>query len=142
MNSRVRTAIGLLFGIGLLAACGAGEEQRQPAYAGIGENETIRFTGTEPFWNGEISDGQASYSTPGKPDGSSFPVERFAGLNGVGFSGELDGERFDLTVTPGECSDAMSDRVYPFTATLLVGSEMREGCAWTDRSPYSGPDNP
>ncbi|MDG5746711.1 hypothetical protein P8Q88_00820 [Qipengyuania sp. XHP0207] len=138
----MRSAFAFIIATGLLVACQQEQTTREPAYDGIDPAETIRFTGTEPFWNGEIIEGMARYSTPDMPDGSSFPVERFAGLNGVGFSGELQGERFDLTITPGECSDAMSDRSYPFTATLLVGDETREGCAWTDRKPYSDPENP
>ena len=80
-----------------------------------------------------------SYATPENPDGTRFAVERFSGLNGAGYSGTLDGATFDLTITPGTCSDDMSDRSYPYTATLLIGDEMREGCAWTDRQPFSGP---
>ena len=50
--------------------------------------------------------------------------------------------RFDLMITPGECSDGMSDRTYPYTATLLVGDEQRQGCAWTDSQPYDEPELP
>ena len=59
-----------------------------------------------------------------------------------GFSGLRNGEALDLTVTPGACSDGMSDRSYPLTATLRFGPEQREGCAWTDRQPFSGPRQP
>lgn len=111
-------------------------------YDGITEGETIHFTGTEPFWGGEIANGTARYSTPENIDGTSFPVSRFAGNNGMGFSGTMDGQTFDLTVTPGDCSDGMSDRTYPFTATLTVGAERRNGCAWTDEQGFTGPRNP
>ena len=49
---------------------------------------------------------------------------------------------FVLAVTPGKCSDGMSDRSYPFTVTLMVMGEQREGCAWTDKQPFSGPQHP
>ena len=84
----------------------------------------------------------ATYATPDNPDGSEFPVERFAGNNGLGISGDMDGQSFDLTITPGECSDGMSDRTYPYTATLLIGAEQRQGCAWTNSQPFSGPEMP
>jgi len=45
-------------------------------------------------------------------------------------------------VTPGACSDGMSDRSYPYTVTLQVRGEQRQGCAWTARTSYTGPENP
>ena len=129
----------------LLAACGARDEgvgEQAEAFDGIAASETVYLTGTEPFWSAELADGEALYATPENIEGTRFSVQRFAGLNGVGFSGTLDGEQFDVTVTPGECSDAMSDRSYPFTATLLIGTEQRMGCGWTDRQPFSGPETP
>lgn len=130
-----------------LVACssGGGGAPEAPAtdnFSGIAETESVHYTGTEPFWGGVAGGGMATYSTPEKPDGSEFPVTRFAGNNGLGFSGTLDGAGFDLTITPGECSDGMSDRTYPYTATLLVGSEQRQGCAWTDSQPFAGPETP
>lgn len=113
-----------------------------PAYDGLSVDETVHFTGTEPFWGGEIADGAARYSTPENIEGSQFAVTRFAGNNGVTYSGTLDGRSFDLMITPGSCSDGMSDRTYPFVATLTLGEEQRNGCAWTDSQDFSGPRNP
>lgn len=112
------------------------------AYDGIGENEIVRFTGTEPFWGGQVGAGEALYNTPENIDGTRFPVTRFAGNNGVSFSGTMDGAAFDLMITPGDCSDGMSDRTYPFVATLTIGGEQRNGCAWTERRSFTGPQNP
>lgn len=112
------------------------------AFNGIGPSETVRFTGTEPFWGGEAKDGKLTYSTPENPAGETFPVQRFAGNSGLGFSGSVGGKSFDMAVTKGECSDGMSDRSYPFTVTLRLGEEQKNGCAWTDSHPYSGPEKP
>lgn len=112
------------------------------AYDGIAESDTVHFTGTEPFWGGEVASGTARYTTPENATGKSFAVTRFAGNNGVSFSGKLDGAAFDLMVTPGTCSDGMSDRSYPYTATLTLGDEQRNGCAWTDSKPFSGTAKP
>lgn len=135
-----------IFAMAMLAACQpAGEAPAAgpiEAYSGIAENETVHFTGTEPFWGGEIADGTATYSTPENIDGVQFPIERFAGNNGASFSGTMEGVRFDLVVTPGECSDGMSDRSYPFTASLQIGEERRNGCAWTDTRGFTGPQAP
>jgi uncharacterized membrane protein len=112
------------------------------AYAGIGAGETVRFTGTEPFWSGEVSGETLTYKTPDDQEGAMVVVDRFAGRNGVSFSGDLDHMPFVLAVTPGKCSDGMSDRSYPFTATLQVRGQQRQGCAWTSKRPFTGPKQP
>lgn len=129
-----------------------GEEQAVPAdtfgagepepYAGIGEGEVVHFTGTEPFWGGEVAGGVLTYMTPEDQQGARVAISRFAGRNGVSFSGKLDGGDFVMAVTPGACSDGMSDRTYPFTVTLRIGNEQRVGCAWTDARPFTGPERP
>jgi len=108
-------------------------------YSGIGAGEAIHFTGTEPFWGGEVSGDTLTYQTPDDQKGRQIAVARFAGRNGVSFSGDLDGKPLVLAITPGRCSDGMSDRAYPFAATLQVRGEQRQGCAWTERQPFSGP---
>lgn len=141
-----RTNLLSLIAVGLLAACQSpsedGNDGPTPAFDRISEGETVSYGGTEPFWGGSISDGTAIYTTPDNIDGTSFPVTRFAGLNGVSFSGTMEDKPFDLTVTPGDCSDGMSDRTYPYVATLMLGEEKLEGCAWTDSEPYSGDETP
>jgi uncharacterized membrane protein len=112
------------------------------AYDGIASTETLRFTGTEPFWGGEVVGGVLTYTTPDNIDGTTIAVERFAGRGGVSFSGRYEDAAFEMAVSPGECSDGMSDRTYPFTVTLQVGDELRNGCGWTERRPFTGPEHP
>lgn len=119
-----------------------GDNSDTQPYSRIGTEETVHFTGTEPFWGGEVGGSTLIYSTPENIDGTTIPVSRFAGRGGVSFSGELGGESFDLSVSEGECSDGMSDRTYPFHATLQIGEELRSGCAWTDSEPFTGPGSP
>ena len=126
---------------GTAATQAPGNAEDTAPYSGIAAGETIRFTGTEPFWSGDVSGQALTYSTPDNIPGSTIPVERFAGRNGLSLSGELAGSAFDMAITPGECSDGMSERTYPFTVTLQVGGEQRRGCAWTDSRPFSGPEN-
>ena len=114
-----------------------GDTSDMTAYDGIGEDETVQFTGTEPFWGGKVSGPNLTYSTPDDPEGSSIPVTRFAGRGGVSWSGTWQGQPFRLAVSEGTCSDGMSDRTYPFTATLEVLAEQREGCAWTERRGFT-----
>lgn len=134
----------ILAAVSLTPACQSADdaERTTEAYDAIGADETIRFTGTEPFWGGEVTGERLLYTTPENPDGAAIAVTRFAGNSGLGFSGTLDGARFDMTVTEGKCSDGMSDRTYPLTVTLLIKEEQRNGCAWTDARTFTGAANP
>ena len=114
-----------------------GQSPTAPRSEAIGPDETIRLVGTEPFWGGTISAGRLIYTTPENPSGESVGVQRFAGLNGLGFSGRLGQQPIDIVVTEAACSDGMSDRRYPFSIILQIGDEQRRGCGWTDRVPYS-----
>ena len=149
----------------LLAACSGGTGSPSPApsssptaapaatptvataadtapYSGIAADEKVHFTGTEPFWGGEVSDGVLTYTTPENQAGEMVAVDRLDGRNGISFSGELADMPFVMAVTPGQCSDGMSDRSYPFTVTLQVRGELRKGCAWTDKQAFTGPKQP
>lgn len=128
--------------IALVACQSAGDRGSVPGdsddtrpFAAIGADETLRFTGTEPFWSGYVNGDALLYQTPDNPEGRSVGVKRFAGRGGLSFSGDIDGAPLDLTITDGACSDGMSDRRYPFTATLRIGTDIRNGCAWSDAHP-------
>lgn len=142
---KAMTIAGLLACCALASSCQPKTEQAgapQAAFDAIALDETIRLTGTEPFWGGAIRAGQFVYTTPENEAGETIAIRRFAGNSGLGFSGSSQGGPLDLTITRGTCSDGMSDRSYPYTATLRIGGEQRSGCAWTDRQPFSGPANP
>ena len=134
----------------LLAACQPGGNSEtaggvsavSQTFDEIGATETISLVGTEPFWGGTVTASELTYTTLENQAGQRISVRRFEGNNGLGFSGTLDGKTLDLAITPGDCSDGMSDRSFPFTATLRIGEEQRSGCAWTDRKPFTGPANP
>ena len=142
----------LLFAFALpLAAChsgGAGnakipgDASSNEPYQGIAPDEVLRFSGTEPFWGGQVSASELTYTTPENPDGQKITVERFAGRGGIAFSGTLGSDALDLVVTEGQCSDGMSDRAYPFTVTLTIGKDQRSGCAWSQQHPFTGPESP
>lgn len=119
-----------------------GDSASTRPFAEIAPGETLRFTGTEPFWGGSVTGTSLTYSTPENQDGTTIPVERFAGRNGMSFSGKLDGRDFIMAVTPGACSDGMSDRTYPFTVMLRLARETRNGCAWSDAHPFKGSPAP
>jgi uncharacterized membrane protein len=128
----------------LLTACGQGSGSRVPGdssdtqpFSGIAESEELQLTGTEPFWGGSVKGGTLTYTTPENIVGTAITVERFAGRGGLSFSGELGGEKLDVMVSPGECSDGMSDRTFPFTVTLRICEEERRGCGWSSKHPFT-----
>jgi uncharacterized membrane protein len=82
------------------------------AYSGIAPDEVVHFTGTEPFWGGQVAGQSLTYTTPDNRKGETIAVDRFAGRDGISFSGDLGDMPFVLAVTPGQCSDGMSDRRY------------------------------
>ncbi|BDW83543.1 membrane protein [Erythrobacter sp. Dej080120_24] len=106
----------------------------------------ISMLGTEPFWGIDITpDGEgfvARYTSPEDLEGSQFAVSRFAGNNGIGFSGSLDGKALQIALTPGQCSDGMSDRTYPYTATVALGDAVLYGCGHTSDQPFTGDEAP
>jgi uncharacterized membrane protein len=109
-----------------------GDAQDTRPYAGIGETELVRFAGTEPFWGGSLADTTLIWSTPDNIEGTTIPVTRFAGRGGLTVSGVLDGAQMDMAITPGACSDGMSERTYPFIATVKLGAQDLSGCAWRE----------
>jgi uncharacterized membrane protein len=141
-STRAITAAAMLI---VMAACTDKTEAvstETAAYDGIGDDEVITLTGTEPFWGIKIEGASATYSNPENIEGTAFEVSRFAGNSGLGFNGRLDGETVDVTVTPGECSDGMSDRTFPFTATVKLGESTLQGCGYTSAQPFTGDEAP
>lgn len=85
--------------------------------------------GTEPFWSVKIRAGGLTFSRPDHQDaiapGVSLKVE---GETGV-FDAVGGGRHVVLRLTPGECSDGMSDRRYAYFAEVRTGEERLKGCA-------------
>lgn len=139
----IRALVLPLSGLVMLAGCQQGDDSTgtpgtsPQGFTGIAADETITATGTEPFWNAIIEGSNLIYSTPENLDGTTIGVERFVGQGGIGFSGELEQSAFDLLVAPGQCSDGMSDRLYPYTVSLKIDDDLRTGCAFTDREPFT-----
>lgn len=124
-----------------IAACTPASDGIDPkgqTFDKIEADEVINLVGTEPFWGVRIEGTRANYTNPERPEGSDFTVTRFAGNNGLGYSGSMDGINVSITLTPGECSDGMSDRVFPYVATIALGEETLRGCGYTDRQPFTG----
>lgn len=91
---------------------------------------SFRALGTEPFWAIHVSDGTLRYMTPENQEGTVVPFTRIpAGDGEVSLDAVLNGRKLHLAGRIAECSDGMSDRVYPFTVTVTLGDGTLEGCA-------------
>ena len=85
--------------------------------------------GTEPFWSVEVLPGKLRYSSPEQPDGITFASTASALGSGYRYVGVMAKAKVMLTITPGKCSDGMSDRSYAYTAALSIGDRAMHGCA-------------
>lgn len=121
-----------------LAACsqGAGEPVPDPAdsppvmLAGVDLNQPLRALGTEPFWGVDITPSGLTYSgvdRPGQRAANPGPVVQ--GTTAVYATANEGGATLVITLIATECSDGMSDRVYPLTARVELGDETLNGCA-------------
>lgn len=91
---------------------------------------TFRALGTEPFWAVHIGEGTLRYMTPQDQDGTVVPFTRKpAADDEVAIDAVLNGKDLHLSGRIAECSDGMSDRIYPFTITIKLGDEELKGCA-------------
>lgn len=130
----------------LLAACTPaqpdGIDPEGKAFDAVGAQESINLLGTEPFWALRVEGQEGLWTTPENQSGTRFAVTRFAGNGGLGLSGTLEGKPLTATLTPGECSDGMSDRRFPFVATIALGGETLRGCGYTQSQPFTGPPAP
>lgn len=108
----------------------------------VAPQEAVTMLGTEPFWNLAVTGEEGLWTTPDNQPGTRFAVKRFAGNGGLGFSGAVDGKPLTATLTPGQCSDGMSDRSFPYVATIALGGETLRGCGYTDSQPFTGPEAP
>ncbi|GAA0755518.1 putative membrane protein [Erythromicrobium ramosum] len=143
LTTHPRAALYLLFAAA--AACtpaADGIDPKGKTFDAVAPEEAVTLTGTEPFWTLAIAAGEGVWTTPENQPGTRFAVKRFAGNNGLGFSGELDSKPLTATLTPGECSDGMSDRRFPFVATIALGGETFEGCGYTTSQPFTGDEAP
>jgi uncharacterized membrane protein len=129
-----------------LAACTPANEDgidpKGDTFDAVGPDEVVTLIGNEPFWNLRIEGGEGVWITPDSQQGTRTDLSRFAGNNGLGFSGTLNGKALVATLTPGTCSDGMSDRRFPFVATIALGGEILEGCGYTTAQPFTGGETP
>jgi uncharacterized membrane protein len=121
-----------------LAACGEAQAPVEPAPApepapvlgGVDLGQPIRALGTEPFWGVDIGPEGIAYEGVDKPREVAPRGEvELMGTMAV-FTGTTDkGRAITVTLIDTDCSDGMSDRLYPLTARVEIGEDTLQGCA-------------
>ena len=92
--------------------------------------DAYRASGTEPFWSLTIGAQTMRFEAPGRPT-VSVPTPRVI----HGFAGEIwQTRRIDVNTNHRQCSDGMSDRVYPDTVTVRVDGRTFTGCGGEPRA--------
>lgn len=123
-----------------LAGCSNGETAATPeippapaAPTILGDvdlNQEVRALGTEPFWNLRITPDSLAYTAVDQPDLTvPNPGPTLQGTTAVYAAAAPDGTALVVTLIATECSDGMSDRVYPLTARVERGAQTLNGCA-------------
>ena len=83
-----------------------------------------RAVGTEPFWGLTIDARQMVFTAP-----DSQPVSQPTPKVIIGFAGEIyQTPRLNVNIVHSQCSDGMSDRVYPDKVQVTVDGRRYEGC--------------
>jgi uncharacterized membrane protein len=95
-----------------------------PAPTAASFDGDFKLVGTEPFWGLAIEGDQFVLERPGE---KSVAAPRPAPVI-EGASAHWDSGPLKVVLTPGGCSDGMSDRSYAYAATVTVGGATLTGC--------------
>ncbi len=92
---------------------------------------TFRAFGTEPFWEVAVDGTTLKYKDLGLEDQQERTLTATKGgsADAPTYTGSNQGTNFSLTITPGDCSDGMSDNTYPYKAEFRYGERALTGCA-------------
>jgi uncharacterized membrane protein len=80
--------------------------------------------GTEPFWNLVIDNRNVTFIRP-----EAQPIVQPKPQPIIAFAGEIyKTPRINVNIVHGQCSDGMSDRVYPDKVQVTVDGTQYNGC--------------
>ena len=126
----------LLAPLALLAACqppaAEPEEPTPPSITlgGVDLSQPIAVRGNEPFWAVDITAAQLKYYGPDRPEQlANNPGPVVQGTTAVFTAMTDQNNALVVTLIDTDCSDGMSDRLYPLTAQVQIGTETLSGCA-------------
>jgi uncharacterized membrane protein len=99
----------------LAAACMTAPPPSPPPYHALG---------TEPFWNLLIDEHDLTFTAP-----EAQPIKQPTPRAIHGFAGEIyQTPRINVNIVHAQCSDGMSDRIYPDKVQVTVDGKRFEGC--------------
>ncbi|ALF54497.1 hypothetical protein ACX27_19250 [Nostoc piscinale CENA21] len=95
-------------------------------------SEKFIALGTEPFWSVTVSKNGIVYSSP-EVKKQTFPYVQPLAAQGRPADlvrvYRLRGNNTLILQKVSACSDGMSDKNYPYSAVLILGNKVLEGCA-------------
>lgn len=101
-----------------------------PVLSGVDLSSPVRIVGNEPFWSVELTGTEMVYTTPEPPERRApQPHPVIQGTTATYETETADGTALKVTLVATECSDGMSDRIYPLTAMVKLGDLDLTGCA-------------
>ena len=126
----------LLCASAVVASCSQPAEKAPAApaeariLAGVDLDQPLRVLGTEPFWAVEIRPTALIYSGVDRPEQKAAnPGPVLQGTVAAWNTATEAKTPLVVTLMATDCSDGMSDRTYPLTAKVEIGTESLTGCA-------------
>lgn len=97
---------------------------------GVDLGQPVRVLGTEPFWSVAITPTQLKYDGVDRPlQTATNPGPVVQGTTAVFTAMTDQNNALVVTLMDTDCSDGMSDRLYPLTAKVEISGETLSGCA-------------
>ena len=140
-SMRAFTPLALTVAVLALAACSQPAEApvapepapaAAPTLGGIDLTQPLHIGGNEPFWAIEMTGPEMVYSGVDRPEQRAPQGQpTLQGTMATWESTTGAGQPLRITLTATDCSDGMSDRVWPLTAMVEIAGESLTGCAAT-----------
>ena len=127
--------LALLGTLAALTGCeGYGPTPPPPPFTPNPPGGVYRAVGTEPFWDMTIDERQMIFTDRGNNVQVNQPTPRVI----IGIAGEIyQTPRLGVNIVHRQCSDGMSDRVYPDTVQVDVDGRRYNGCGGGAVAPTS-----
>lgn len=104
--------------------------EAKPPAGNMDISQPITALGTEPFWSVKVEGTTLTLTRPDAPPVAfTAPGAAIQSGRATWVAKADDGAQLTLTIYASECSDGMSDRVYPWAAEVAVLNQDLRGCA-------------
>lgn len=127
--------------VGLVLGAAPADAAPARSVNGVNLDQPLTAVGTEPFWDLKFGRGDLFFHVNEARLRGRFVRPRITRGKAVWTTRTTGGRPMIVTVTPGPCSDGMSDRTYPLTVRVAIGPDRYEGCAASDAAYERHKDN-